>query len=396
MTRAAFIALALLSAAMGPGGNIARAMDWRLSGAFSQRLSADQGAPDESAAVSSVADIGFSATGQSPTSSVGLSASMRGVASTDEVSDLSTLLPRFSASASRSFGRGQVQANLGFTPRLTDAVETIDSLGVFAPDGGGATDPDPNAAQSPPDRLNRNVSALELAYSAGLGFSWQATPLTSLSIRTFAQARDYTTEAEGLNPTQSYGFNVGMSRRIDPLTSLSLSTSLTRFESEDADPTTSLSLSVGGDRRLTQALTANGRIGVSQTAGGDETSLNMVGDMGLSYATARVRFALRGGQVIDQSEDGTIESRIFALASVGGSLTQNISAGLSLRAQSASPLFDDGGGDGLSLSVSPGLSYRIDRSWSVSVGHQIRFDEDSDAPRNTAFVAVSRSLSLLP
>lgn len=370
----------------------AQAVDWSLSGFFSQRVSAafeeDDAGSDDTETVRSSTDFGARVGARTKRTTWLFAPGVRGVLSSADDED-PELLPRFNGSVTHISPRSRLTGSVGVVPQFTDEARFEDT---------GVTE--------------RN--AIEVLASASLGFAYEVDRRNALNIGANASARTYAQNGEGLDETRDVGVNAGWRVSLTPRTSASISSGA-RFFTSDGDAANdgyTFNVVAGLDHQINPRWTANASLGpsvsvaerrVAQPGGGSrverETDFGVVGSAGVSYATPRTNVSASIDQRVDQNEDGTIENVFGVGAGVSHRLTSQASVSLNSALSVESPLF--GGEESRQVfSLSPRFSIGLTDDWSLGAGYTFRAEaaenDDGIDVSNFIFLQVSRGLDFLP
>lgn len=382
-------------------------LDWRISGFFSQRLSADTNLAfdeDDNGAgtidgVSST-DLGVTFSGTTPRTQVAVSPGVRLSLSTDDDFDITRISPRLNASVQHQRPATAYTARVGVTPRFTNTLDIIEN---------------PVGEDLAGESIFVDSNAFQLRSTASFGVSHRFTPLVSGSLGfSVVDSRILDDGGDGdLQDTLSFGGNAGLSRGLTPRLSGSVSTSLRRFDSEDGGRTDTASFSGGLNWRAAQRVTIGFRAGVSYfdsldvAANGSESrdsgltfnggfNLN-VGDFDTEDTTVRLFL----NQDVRQNDFGDVTESFAAGVSVRNALTQraNLTTNLTFRADN--PVFS-GATDqssGVGVGFGPSLRYALGDDWSLRSGYRFngrRNDDGGVTTSHAVFLQLSRGFDILP
>jgi len=381
---------AVLIVASAPVG----AVDWSVSGFFSQRIEAtsNSGLDGEGGVVGAISDLGMAFRLATPTTQWTLAPGVRGALYTGPGDDgsLDDFGFRFNGSVAHQAPRSSTTASFSVIP---------DSTTFSDFDSGGNS---------------RNRNTTQITYSANMGYTYNINEINSLSLSAFGRKRDFTEQSADLEPSLSFGGGATWRRELDPATAGSLGFTVTRFTADSLEDPESLSYEVraGLDRQLSPRATLGGTLGVALvdsernrvrpggTVREDDLSPSFVGDLTLSYAAAPdTRYTFGLSQSIDQNTDGTVESRASVSAGVQHSINRRSRAGLTGRLGFNNPVFDDGGdtSDRITLSVQPAYFYALTPNWDASLGYALRVEDANGVETShQVFFQISRGLSFLP
>lgn len=259
--------------------------------------------------------------------------------------------------------------------------------------------------------VDRNVIQLDLSANAGL--TYRIDPLNSLSLSAFARMREYTEETTELKPNVSFGGGATWSRTLSPLTTGNLSLNYSQFiprgEQTGTNSTSrsqTASLTVGVQHALSPGFDVSASAGLSftersgSTSGNDgNSSVGFVGSLGGSYAaTEDTRFTLSLNQSIEPDNQGNPETRTALTAGVSNRINAYHSVGLNIRGVVTAATFDDEEDGGPRIEFSPFYSVALTEDWNVRLGYTLRLEDDSGDldVSNRLFLTVSRALDFLP
>ena len=367
---------------LGPGSaGRAAAADWTIGGFFSQRFSATDNFdldPDGGDGITfgSVTDLGVAFTRRTANSRFVLAPGLRaiGYAGGDANGDDNAVRPRFNGSYLWTGLRDDVSASLSIVP------ESVTDTGF-----------------EEGRRFEEDAVAIRL--SGALGYGRRIDPRNRVGIDLFARAEEYLEDTEDRGANRSFGGGLSWSRALDPTSTATLSTGLTRFtsEEEDGEDGTSWNVRLGYDRAVSERLSWNASGGVSLVRSDGDVEPGFVGSLGARYRTSDTALSFALAQDVDQDSDGRIESRLSLRLGAEHQVNSRESLGLSILVGGQNPLFGETDNDRRIASITPSYTRRITEDWSLSLGYALRMeDEDDFAWSNTAFVTVSRGLSLLP
>lgn len=344
-------------------------------------------------------DLGLNFRGQYPTTAFALSVGARLTGDTDEDGAFfSTPNPRIVGRVNRNGQRLSTFASVSVIPEFTseNQFDFIDRVDTSTGEVVGV------------DRRVRDEDVLQLRMNASAGGSLQLDPANSVSLTTFASAREYPDGSESLDPTRSVGATLGWTRGLDRLTTggLSLSSTLFTSEGDDDEDSVSTTLSTNVSRSFTPRHRGSASVGVN-VVDAEEFEPNLVGSLGFSYSPT-TDITLRAGADQDVAQDDSGDVRLVtrlsgsATWSVNSVSSLNIGTGLNFD----TPVSSDGGDDGddvATLRFSAGYSLRITERWSLGVSYGVVLETEqsdlagsgSDGSHNI-FMRLSRNFDILP
>lgn len=351
---------------------------------------------DDRFAFRTTTDLGLNFRGQYPATAFALSIGARLTGDTgEEGAFFSTPNPRIIGRVTRNGPRLSTFASVSVIPEFTsenqfDFVDRVDTgtgevIGV--------------------DRRVRDEDVLQLRMDASAGASLQLDPANSVSLTTFASAREYPDGSESLDPTRSVGATLGWTRALDRLTTagLSLSTRLFTSERDDTDDELSTTLSTNVSRSFTPRHRGSASVGVN-VVDAEELEPNLVGSLSFFYSpTADITMRAGAGQDVAQNDSGEVRlvTRLSGSTtwSVNSVSSFNIGTGINFD----TPVSGDDGDDLVTLRVTAGYSLRITERWSFGVSYGVVLETEqsdlagrgSDGSHNI-FMRLSRDFDILP
>lgn len=352
----------------------AAANDWSISGFASQRLEASDNGADR---LRSVSDLGFTAVTRTPRSQFTLAPGVRvSLTNGDGGFDV---LPRFNGSG-RIFGpTTTVTATASLLPQFVDDARFEDD----------AAFEDPDAA-----------SGLQLTGTFGLSVEQLLTPRDSVSAGVNGRLTTFVGDGDR-DDTTRFGLDLGFTRRLSTLTSVSVTPSASVFSGGAGGDGYSVSTRVGVQTSLTPRHQVSLSAGPSVTFRDSPSDVTpgVVGGASLSYDAGPTTFTLALNQDVDSGATRGLETRTTLNAGVGHQLTSRSRLALNGSVSARRPLDDDDGDSRITFSLSPTYSVDLAPSWTASVGYQLRGvsgDGADESLRSSVFLNVSRGLSLLP
>lgn len=358
----------------------ASAVDWTISGFFSQSLEADSNVSfedDGDAGLATTLDAGLAVQARTKTTTWLFAPGLRGTYTTDSDADLNAIRPRFNGSIAHQNQRGGVNGSVSIIPRFTndtgfDDTEVTDETLLQI---------NTNGSLSGFYSLDRRNTV-----SGGVFVGW----------RTFVDDP----QDEDLGDTLRYGVNASFSRALDARTSANVGASATRFESDagDAEDRMAYALTLGATRAVTPRLSLSGNGGASFNEDDGSLEPSFVGGLGLDYAGRVDSISLGLTQSVDQNSFGEIESRISLTGGYRHAINERSQWSVSARVTDQNPLFDESSDERRTFSVAPSYSYAIARDVDLSVGARFRLidDEDGERASTSVFVRISKGISVLP
>ena len=371
----------------GPG---AVAADWSVRSFFSLRLSGDTAFDNDAGdedRLRLTGDAGAVVSARTPRSSYVFAPGVRGTLESGEDASLSDLSPRF---------------NLGFNNRLTPLSDLSGNFSFL---------PTPVSESQFDDTGQQRSGGLQLTTAASLGLTTRLDPLNSLSVSGNARRRDFddTTDPD-LVDTRSFGGSLGWSHTLDPVTTLTLSGGVTYFDSDDGQESFVYSLTAGAQRQIDPRLTLGGSLGVSLSdernggtgagaTSGDDLSVNPTGSLNLGYDGKDYALRLGLSQAVDQNSSGDLVSQTVLSGSASYTINDRSSVRLDMNLRNQIPLETTSADvDRLTFRVSPSYALSLASGVEARIGYQLRISDDDDGigVSNGAFLQISRSLDLLP
>lgn len=353
----------------------AQALDWTLSGFFSQRAEVEQG--DDDVTFGSVTDLGVSAVIETPRTRLQFAPGVRLnlYRGGDDETDLT---PRFNGSLTHRAPRDTLSASLSLVPERTSSTAFEET-----------------------DRASED--ALQITLSGQAGWTRRATNRDTLSLDANLRLREFDGASDSLEASQAFGLDGRWRRAVDNRGGVSLILGYDEFRSdgEGGDDTRTFSTSLGVDRALTPRLNADARLGLTYVSvlnpdpGEDDSSVDLTGGFGISYQGLRTSASLDFSQAVDQNADGDVENRSQFSGALRRRLDTVSSVELASGLSFATPVL--GGDDDVTFTLRPSYNRSLDADWSIGVGYALRMESGEDGETShLGFVSISRGLSFLP
>lgn len=401
-------------------GAPAGAADLSVSGFFNQRFDVDSNPGSSTSHVddpeaSTSTSLGIVVTSRTPRTSFSFAPGVSFTAtSSDETLETDQVAPRFNGRITRLGRRAQVSAGLSVIPSLTSRDSDLADFFVTPPDFGAPPidpetpiDPEAPVDPEPPDlggpddpsfREGANGTALRLTTSADLRGSLSLDPRNSINAGIDAQFERYLGDAADFSETDSYGFSTGFSHRLDPRTSLSLNGGAQLFTADTAERT--FNIGVGFSRSATPRLSYTTNLGVllaDSDAADSEPSISFNGGAGFSWRGPD--YSLSGGvrQGASQDEFGTLQNRASLSLNASHQIDRRLGVSLPTQLSLSNPVFGEGG-DEITFTTGPSVSYALTPDWAMSLGYRFRATlegEDGDPTASLVFFQLSYNFAFL-
>lgn len=365
-----------------------------LTGFFSQSFGASQeigDTNDDRYRGQSRTTVGINADGGTETtrynSRVGLSALLR--TDRDDTKVYDVLLPDVSASLQHSLPRGSLNAGFSVLPRFLSERRFSEEITI---------DPEGDPVSGVDDRT-RTIDPLEITILGRVGGSWSLDPRNRLSFGADLRVREYDETTPDIQPNRNYGANLGFSHALDSRSSVGLSGSVRRFETDrtDQDDNTTTSLSANASRRFTPRHDGAASFGVSFNDI-DSATPDLIGSLSATYRTASTTARVSVAQDVTQNTRGEVNSTLQFRSSLSTRINEVSALSASSSLAFDSPLADDND-DTMRFNITAQYEYRVTEDWIVTTGYGFRLEADagdsfSDAAgTNRVFLSFSRRFS---
>jgi hypothetical protein len=385
-------ALLLWLAVLAGGAPAAGAAEWIVGGSVSQRLEADSNRDldaDGEPVYGATTALGLDFTALTPTTQwqIETGASASAFAGPGDTDGLNRVNPNFAAAVDHDGKHVDTGASFAFDMQPV-AFAQLDDTGITE---GDATQISVRLAADAAYALDRRNRLRVGGSGRILRFSGGST---------------------SLEPTTTFGANLGWGHSISPATEASLSFGARRFtaESEEDPQSVILSLSAGVGHLVNERLSFDASLGVTGTrstetrAGERETEFSLGAEGGLEVAWAaaadtQLSFALSHG--LEPSSLGELRTTTAIGLGLQHAINRWTSAGIDVLLQRQS----SGGGfeeetdrDRTYASISPSVAFSLTPDWALQAGYALRLERESetDAVSNRVFLTLTRQFDILP
>ena len=243
---------------------------------------------------------------------------------------------------------------------------------------------------------------LRLTYTASARVDHRINRRTVVGFSSSAKLVDFTKDSASLTPFVDVELLGNLTRNLSVNTDAVFLVGLGYFNADDFANRTSYSSRVSGaiNTQLSPRLKLGFKTGVSiintdENVGfsgnsSSTTEVGLIASFNLNYNLKTTQYSLSASQDFEPSASGEIEQRTRIGMSVSRQVNRHSRMGFSVNGVRSS--------DQSNLTISPTYSYILARRWTANLGYIFRYQnfENTDAISNTAFVSLTRSLSVLP
>jgi hypothetical protein len=368
------------------------AWDWTISGFLDQRFNTSrgfgEGAQQDDEGLTSNTGVGLNFTARNETTRFTFAPGVSGSFGTgDRDSDDFRVNPTFRGTLAHNGRRIGLTGLLSVVPQFRSARQ-FDTAFL----------PDPDTGEFEPLLREDDVDALQIVLNGNLGASYALDARNRLTGSLFTRIVEYDETTTTLQPTQTYGANLGWQGQLDPRTNLSLTGTVRQFFSDREDQPDSLAFTLAPT--VTQQFTPrhSGNLTLGFTAvEGDEFNLGFTGGAGLSYRSGDTSVNFRAQQSVEQDDFGDVETVSSIGLSMSYRIDQRSSIGLTSRLAHIDAL--EGDSDARqTFTIGPRYSLQMTEAWGMSVGYGLTLTlEDSETRgTNRVFLTLSRNFDFLP
>lgn len=368
---------------------VAASADWRVTGSLSQNMSVRNESSDgvSDTSVQGSTGIGVAIRAQTPRTEWRLSPSLRLFERIGGGSDRDPLEVSGSVTGAARYTAPRLGLNglLSVTPEFA----SDNDFTLFL-------EPDPDTGELRQTTSSRERDALQITSRAVLGATYAVDPLSSVSLSTTYRRRDYLDDIETLDPFWSLGATLGFNQALTPRVGGGLSFGVQRFESEDPTSADTTTLTLGGNlsARLTPRHSGGLSLNINGSDDGDSTDISLGGSASLSYQLENMNFNVSAQQSVEQNDDGEIVNLTGLRAGGGYRINETSRISLSTGLTFENPLFGGSGDDVATFVLSPRYELSLTQDWRLSVGYGFRATTDDEVD-NRIFLSLTRSLTLL-
>jgi hypothetical protein len=368
------------------------AWDWTVSGFLNQRFNGSQGfgdgAQQNDDGLTSNTGLGLDFTARNDTTRFTVSPGVSGSFGTgDRDSDEFRVNPTFRSTLAHNGRRIGLNGLVSVVPQFRSARQ-FDTAFL----------PDPDTGELEAVTRTDETDALQIVLNANLGASYALDARNRLTSSLFTRIVEYDETTDTLQPTQTYGANLGWQGTLDPRTNLSLTGTVRQFFSdrEDQPDTLAFTLAPTVSQNFTPRHSGNLTLGFTAVEG-DEFNLGFTGGAGLTYRGNDTSVTFRARQSVEQDDFGEIEM----VSSLGVSMNYRIDQRSSVGLTSQLAYIDALEGDRdarQTFTIGPRYSLQMTEAWSMSVGYGLTLTREEDEVRGTnrVFLTFGRNFDFLP
>jgi hypothetical protein len=258
--------------------------------------------------------------------------------------------------------------------------------------------PDPDTGTLEPLTRTDETDALQIVLNANLGASYALDARNRLTSSLFTRIVEYDETTDTLQPTQTYGANLGWEGALDPRTDVSLTGTVRQFFSDREGQPDSLAFTLAPtiSQNFTPRHSGNLTLGFTAVEG-DEFNIGFTGGAGLTYRGNDTSVTFRARQSVEQDDFGEVEMVSSVGVSMNYRIDQRSSVGLTSQLAHIDAL--EGDRDARqTFTIGPRYTLALTEAWDMSVGYGLTLTlEDSETRgTNRVFLTFGRNFDFLP